>query len=443
MTDPARTFAVIAGAAGLVLAIAMPPGAAPDEMRHLSRVFLMSEGSFGVPGMRQPRAMVPKSIPELHRAIEGDYHLAPPPHTVREMAAFLALPLDVERRTGIANAGTYPPIVYLPQLAGVAPGRWLELSPAALVYLGRLTSLTAWIALTAFAIRLAPARRWTLAALSLTPMAVASAASISADPMTNAATLLLAVVVARAAVRAGPLAASERHALLGAAFFVSVVKPGYWPLAAAALAIPPARCGGRARQLALAAALAAAIAIPSLLWIWFAARTDPAAPIAGADPAGQLRFVLSDPLGFAAILLRTLAQGMGVYWRTFVGELGPLIVKLPTVFYVLWAAGLIAAVALDGPPAPIAREGRIWLGAAFAISIVTMFAMAYLGWNAVGNPLIMGVQGRYWAPALPLLAFALPSWSRDIPESARLAVIGVAAASLAAAVAAIASVYYR
>jgi hypothetical protein len=38
-------------------------------------------------------------------------------------------------------------------------------SVAALVYLGRLTSL-AWIALTALAIHLGPARRWTLAALA-------------------------------------------------------------------------------------------------------------------------------------------------------------------------------------------------------------------------------------------------------------------------------------
>ncbi len=444
MKDPARVFAIVAGVAGLALALAMPPGAAPDETRHLSRVFLMSEGRFGVPGMQPPRAFVPRSIPELYRGIEGEDYHTPPKHTIGEMADLLATPLDPDRRVGIANAGTYPPTVYLAQLVGVAPGRWLGLAPAALIYLGRLASLAAWIALTALAIHLAPARRWTLALLSLTPMAVAGAASISADPATNAATLLFAVCAARAAAGTGALAAAERNALLGTALLVGAVKPGYAPLALAALAIPPARFGGRrSAQLALAGGVAAAMIVPSVGWLLWAQQSEPAPPITGADPVAQLRSVLADPLGFAAILGRTIGHGMLVYWKTFVGELGPLIVKLPPVFYALWAVLLAAVVALDGPPLPIGRAARGWLGAAFALSIVAMFGMAYLGWNPVGAPTIAGVQGRYWAPALPMLAFAIPSARAPLPPLARSAIAIVAAASAVAAIAAIGTVYYR
>jgi len=442
VNDPARVFAILAGVAGLALAFAMPPGAAPDETRHLSRVVLMSEGSFGVPGLRPPRASVPKSIPELHRAIEGPDFRAPPRRTIGELAALAATPLDPDRRVGIANAGTYPPIVYVPQLVGVAPARWLGLGPAMLIYAGRLTSLAAWIALTWLAIRLAPARRWTLALLSLTPMAVAGAASISADPATNAACLLFAVIAARAAAGADALATRERNALLGAALLVGVVKPGYWPLALAALAIAPARCGGRARQLALAAAAGAAMLVPSVGWLLLAQQSEPAPPIAGADPVAQLRFVLGDPFGFAAILGRTLWHGLPTYWTTFVGELGPLIVKLPAVFYALWAVLLAAVVALDAPPLAIDRAARGWLGAAFALSILAMFAMAYLGWNPVGDPAIQGVQGRYWAPAVPMLVLASPAAGAALPRAVQWTLIGVAGASFAATVGAIFAVYY-
>jgi uncharacterized membrane protein len=442
VNDPARVFAILAGVAGLALAFAMPPGAAPDETRHLSRVFLMSEGVFGVPGLRPPRASVPKSIPELHRAIEGPDFRAPPKRTIGELAALAETPLDPDRRVGIANAGTYPPIVYVPQLVGVAPARWLGLGPAVLIYAGRLTSLAAWIALTWLAIRLAPARRWTLALLSLTPMAVAGAASISADPATNAACLLFAAVAARAAVGAGAIATPERNALLGAALLVGVVKPGYWPLALAALAIAPARCGGRARQLALAVAVGAAMLVPSIGWLLFAQQSEPAPPIAGADPVAQLRYILGDPFGFAAILGRTLWHGMPIYWTTFVGELGPLIVKLPMVLYALWALLLVAVVALDGPPLAIDRAARGWLGAGFALSILAMFAMAYLGWNPVGDPAIQGVQGRYWAPAVPMLVFALPAAQGSLPAAVRGAIPVVAGVSAVAAVVAAYSVYF-
>jgi uncharacterized membrane protein len=442
---PEHVFATIALVAGLLLAFAMPPGAAPDETRHLSRVYAMSEGIFRVPGTKPPRVMIPKSIPDLYRAANGTEWPKPPPaRTISEMASFLDQPLDPSLRVGIANAGTYPPTVYLPHLLGVAPGRWLELAPAALVYLGRVTSLLAWIALTALAIRVAPARKWTLAMLSLTPMSVASAASISSDPMTNAAALLFAVIVLRSICADGPLARAETRWLYGGALLLAMVKPGYWPLALATLAIPRVRVGGHARRFALAAGVAATAALPSFVWLIVAQGNAPAPPAEGADPVAQLGFVLGHPLAFVGIFASTLVLTLPVYWKTFVGELGPLIVKLPPFVYALWAIALTGVIIADGPSPPaLAREGRAWLAVAFAATIVAVFTMAYLGWNPVGERVIRGVQGRYWAPAVPMLVFALPASDHSLPERWRWPLLGVAAVSLISALGAVWGVYYR
>ncbi len=445
MKRPEHVFAAIAVVAGLLLAFAMPPGAAPDETRHLSRVYAMSEGIFRVPGTKPPRVMIPKSIPDLYRAVNGNEWPKPPPaRAISEMASFLDQPLDPSLRVGVANAGTYPPTVYLPHLIGVAPGRWLELAPAALIYLGRVTSLLAWIALTALAIRLAPARKWTLAMLSLTPMSVASAASISSDPMTNAAALLFAVLVMRSVCTRGPLSRAETRGLYGGALLLAMVKAGYWPLALATLAIPRARVGSRASRFALAAGVVATALVPSIVWLIVAQGNAPAPPSEGADPVAQLGFVLGHPFAFAGTLTRTIALTMPVYWTTFVGELGPLLVKLPAFVYALWAIALVAMITADGPlPPALAREGRAWLAVAFAATIAVVFTMAYLGWNAVGERVIRGVQGRYWAPAVPMLVFALPAWERALPERWRPALFGVAAISLVSALGAVWDVYYR
>lgn len=445
MNRPEHVFAAIAVVAGLLLAFAMPPGAAPDETRHLSRVYAMSEGIFRVPGTKPPRVMIPKSIPDLYRAVNGTEWPKPPPaRTISEMVSFLDQPLDPSLRVGIANAGTYPPTVYLPHLLGVTPGRWLELAPAALVYLGRVASLLAWIALTALAIRLAPARKWTLALLSLTPMSVASAASISSDPMTNAAALLFAVIVMRSVCADGPLARAETRWLFGGALLLAMVKPGYWPLALATLAIPRARVGSRAHHFALAAGVVATAALPSIVWLIVAQGNAPAPPLEGADPVAQLGFVLGHPFAFAGILARTIALTMPVYWKTFVGELGPLLVKLPAFVHALWAIALVAVIVADGPSLPaLAREGRAWLAVAFAATIAVVFTMAYLGWNPVGERVIRGVQGRYWAPAVPMLVFALPAWDRTLPERWRFALFGVAVISLISALGSVFATYYR
>jgi uncharacterized membrane protein len=440
VNDPARVFAAIAIGAGLVFAVVMPPGAAPDETRHLSRVFLISEGFLAVPGAAR-RAEVPKSIPELHRSLETRRWPEPPERrSAAEIASYLDQPLDPDRRAGIANAGTYPPFVYLPQLPGVLIGRWLELSPAALIYLGRATSLLVWVAATALAIRLAPARRWALVLLSLTPMAVAGAASISADPMTLAMALLFTAVTLRAAGGSGPLARGERIAIVAAALAVSQGKPGYWPLALLALALPQARFDGRARWLAFAAVVAAATTLPSLAWIAHAQASAPALPVQGSDPGGQAAFVLGDPLGFAAVLIRTVRVFAASWYTTYVGELGTLAVTLPAVVYLAWGAAFTAALAADGPPL---ATSRVWPVAAFASSAVAVLGLAYLGWNAVGKEVVAGVQGRYFAPAVPALVLALPAWRRSLPPGLRTALVSAAAAILLVAVAAAIAVYYR
>jgi len=444
LRSPERVFAAIAIGAGLLLVVVMPPGAAPDETRHLSRVFLISEGTLAVPGAARARAEVPKSIPEMHRSLETTRWPDPPQQrTAAEMASLLRQPLDPERRAGIANAGTYPPFAYLPQLPGVTLGRWLGLAPAALIYLGRLGSLLAWVAATALAIRLAPARRWTLALLSLTPMAVASAASISADPVTSAAALLFTAVTLRAAAGHGPLAGGERAAILATALGVALSEPGYAPLALVALAIPPARCGGRGKQLAFAAFVAATMVLPSLAWIAHAQASAPALPVQGSDPDGQIAFVLADPAGFAAILLRTLRVSAASWYTSYVGELGSLIVPLPAAVYVGWGAAFAAALVADGPPLALARGARAWLVAAFAGSAALVLALAYVGWNAVGKDVVAGVQGRYFAPAVPALVLALPSWRRPLPDALRAALALASVAILLAAVAAVVGVYYR
>jgi len=443
VTDPVRVFALVAAIAGTALTCALPPSAAPDESRHLSRVYLMSEGHFGVPGTVPPRRTVPKSIPDLYRAVEGSDFRHPPRRKLGQLAALFAQPLEPERRVGVANAGTHPPLVYLPHLVGVTIGRWLDLAPAALIWLGRLGSLAAWTLLTALAIGLAPARRWTLALLSLSPMAVASAASVSADPITSAVALLFSVLVVRAICGEGPLAGRERNALLGGALLLGLVKPGYAPLALAALAIPAARTGGTVRKLALVAGVVAAIAIPTLLWLFHAQAQAPTPATPNADVRAQLAGILANPAGFAAVLWETL-RGFGTsYWTSGIGELGPLIVKLPLVVYVAFTALLLATIALDGPPAPLSAAQRGWLAAGASLAVLAVFVFAYLGWNDVGAPFVAGVQGRYLTPALPLLVFALPAARDPLPERFRQALVAGVAITFVVTLVAVLGTYYR
>lgn len=442
---PERAYLALASAFGIGFLVAVPPGAAPDETPHLSRVFVISEGHLEVPGEHTAPLGIPRSLPDLHRAVNGEtWPPDVPPRTPAAMAALLRQPLAPSVRVRLHNAGTYPAVAYAPQLPGVWLGRALELAPAALVYLGRAGSLAVSIALGWLAIRVCPVRRWTLVLLATTPMALATAASVSADPLSCSAALLFVALVARSAFgREGPLARGEVCALLASALLLSLTKIGSQPLAALVLLIPAERSGGRAGQLALAASVVAAACVPSAIWLAVvrAAAPPPASP--GADPAAQLQGILADPLAYLGVLATTTATQTLEWYRTFVGVLGPLAVSLPGAIYAAYAGAFALAAIGDGPPPAALTAGRRALClAVFGACIAATLTLGYLGWNQVGAPLIRGVQGRYFIPAAPVLFLALPSARRELAPAARHALLAVAAAGGVAGIAAVLARYW-
>ena len=71
----------------------------------------------------------------------------------------------------------------------------------------------------------------------------------------------------------------------------------------------------------------------------------------------------------------------------------------------------------------------------FLFGVLGILGLAYLGWCRVGQALVHGVQGRYFAPFVPLLLLALPArGGRLPPELSGWATAVVAAVALSSAV---------
>jgi Predicted membrane protein (DUF2142) len=96
-----------------------------------------------------------------------------------------------------------------------------------------------------------------------------------------------------------------------------------------------------------------------------------------------------------------------------IGVLAWLDFILPESIYLLWSAALVAACVgdmlghKDEAPGPAPLDAVIVLCAATA-SIFIIFIFQYLTWTLFGNAVVLGVQGRYFLPMLPLTALALP-----------------------------------
>ena len=408
---PAPAFLALSLAFGAAFLAVTPPLEAPDEGRHLMRAFLISEGTFlaeRIPG-EVASVEVPRSLLEMKA------RLAPTaarrerrPHDLALLRAELYEPLAPEDRVRIALPSLYSPLPYLPQALGVALGRALGAPPVAFVWLGRALNLAFYAGCVFTALRIAPAHGLAFALLALTPMALFEASSLAADGPANALAFLFAGAVLRAAdPRRPPVAAREIALLAVLASALALTKQAYAPLAAAVLAVPPARYRSRRAWLGGVAGVTGTAALAAGLW--FAALRGLELPklTYASDPAGQLRFLAEHPLEALAVPIRTALPRIGVWLRTFVGVLGSLDVPLPGAVYAIHPLVLLAVAALDGRGSPVRGVGRLALLGVASATALAVLLLAYVGWTRPGDTVVRHVQGRYFIPLAPFVAAAL------------------------------------
>lgn len=408
---PARVFLIAALGFGIPLVFVSPPLTAPDEGRHMARIYTLAVGQLRLPAGADSR--IPRSLVTLSDGID---RLWPPlqPRVQRPRRVLRPLwnqPLRPDVQVPVRNLATYGPLAYTPQVLGFALGRAFEAPPIALVYLGRIANLLAWAFVVAAALRLTPRCGWAFAALALLPMSLFLAASLSADAPANALALLLVASVLRAGFGPGAHLSPRDVGLmcLSAALF-GLTKGGYWLMAGLPLLIPGARFRSPRERWAVLAAVAIAAVVPSGLWFAGAQASGYTEAGLGADWAAQLEFVLSHPFGYAGIFATSWLETGGAYLKTFLGVLGRLDVVLPTWTYAFLTASLLALPLLEARDLDtLDTRRRLWLMAIFALCTGTVFTMIYLSGNAVGAPSIRGVQGRYLLPLAPLLLVALPA----------------------------------
>jgi hypothetical protein len=411
--EPRRVFLTLCLLAGASLALLIPPLASPDERSHLARAYLIAEGTLLPPAdTPSARASFPRSFVALDRRLALQPAGVPPRKFRRaEIAALFDQPLRPDARVPALALSYYTPLAYLPQAAAMALLRPFEPAPVLLAYAGRLANLAAYAALGWLALALAPVGRWPLCLLLLLPMAVSGAASLSCDGTTLAVAALFAALASRAAWGPEPLAdARTRGALAASGAALGLAKPGYWLVAALALWIPARRFPDTPARVRALASVAAAVAVPYLLWGGVLAAHGVSAIHPPADPPAQLACLARAPWELAAVLGRTLAEGFAGYVEGFVGILGRLCVHLPTP---LWMAAplVLAGAALAEPRSATGPGARACAGLAalFAAGVALVFLLAYVSVNPPGSPYVNGVQGRYLLPLAPIALLAIPA----------------------------------
>ncbi len=423
---------------GLLFVFANPPMQAPDENQYFLRAYAISEGHFDFDAARA----YPDDVASLYNSIPGAWVNA---HTsqglrvnaqsggqeaytnrgyalkqygedgaVQGIAESFAAYFAGQNTQTVTEPVSFLVLPFLPQALGMAAARLLGLAALGCLYGGRIANLAVYTALCWLALQMAGRCRPALLCVMLLPTSLFMGASLSYDAYLLGCYYLMIALLTR---RRWDTRAA--WAYLAACVAVNIAKPYLnllWALLP--LCLPRARYAAKGKRWAWTAGMLGGAAAVTLLTEWygrvFRFHYEVIARMGGqdVDQLAQLRFILSNPLRFLAVLWGTLYENQG-----FIGQLGLFgwkdmpIDALSVLCPALLAAGIfLSAPSMAGPEAEPLREarrtGRLLAAFALLYAAGAMTAM-YITYTPVAMVRIVGLQARYFLPVFGLLALPL------------------------------------
>ena len=412
-------FLLFATIFGVVLVFILPPlGGNGDEYYHFQRIIAIANGH-----ILNEQVLVPKGIIEFIK--EGisffNAHLQPFGFSLAEWHKMADIKLDAEYlETSYPNIITYHnPFAYLPQVIVAKLCFWFELSPLVLFYLARLAGLFTSVFLTFIAIKKIPSHKYALCALALLPSVAVLRSNLIADTMTNGFAFLFIAYALREISGVGLIKTKTiiKLAIIGG--FLVQCKIVYVCLLFLVLAIPKKRFSSNLYRLFAVFAIIIPSIVLSLIYVIITKKTS----FVGisyhtwggdANPDAQVAFILSHPIEYIEIFLRTIFVTSAIPMAMLEIFNSFAVVSLPPFAVVIILYLLILAITSD-----ISKQVEYGKLLVLVIIMIFMFTgltatMLYIQWNGVAQPIIKGIMGRYFIPFLPLLLLFMPKLDKPI-----------------------------
>jgi uncharacterized membrane protein len=336
-------------------------------------------------------------------------------HSIRER--MLALKRDSQRQPPLArrkfvefpSSGIYPPGLYLPQSLGIRISRLLSDRVYVWFYSARVCNALCAVLLIFLALRLAPGYELLLLLPAVLPMSLSQMATVSSDASIFGLTTLFIALCIRFLNKDNFLI---RSGLVLSLLLLVMGKPVHLALGLLLLLAHKRLGWRRAISFCLLAVGVAIIFYAG--WSFVIKRFFSLAGEAhGQNPAAQIHFITLHPISFLRVLLVTLRHGAVFLSREMIGVLGWEVLVFPAWFYL--AVACLLAIILFIVFFNCKKVGvfNLAVGSLAASGLVMgVLLAAYILWTPPRFHFIIRLQGRYFIPALAILATLSPPFSR-------------------------------
>ena len=307
------------------------------------------------------------------------------------------------------------PLAYVPQALGFTLARILGLNSIALLYLGRFFNLLLFAAVGALTIKRLPFGKNVFFGVSILPMSLHLAASLSYDVVILAFTGYFTAVCLDLAYKAETVKVPDVIALAVVMAVMGPCKMVYGAIAGFCLLIPVKKFGNWGKWTVSAAAVLgsflAAMAVVNLRTVaMYTQESD--SYVAWAEEAGySFAELIHQPVRVLQLFYNTVAwQGESLYSGMLGESLGNRDAVLNTPYVViLMLTACLVLLALKKPGEEIFMKikERLWIWFICLVIFAALMFSMLLAWTPKSSNMVQGVQGRYMLPLLPVFLLTL------------------------------------
>ncbi len=407
-------------ASGLLFCFAFPPMKVPDESYHYISTFWIADALTGNGSLASSDVLLRADDWLLHSQLNSATVSSNDYLTV--VNGFSLFCTDSSSRLVSAYSftlGAVNPTAKIPTVIALLLAKALNLGAYPTFYLGRLFSLAFFVACAYLAFRVAPKGKSLIVFVSLLPMTLHLAASYSYDCGIIAYSLLIFAFLMRGFFgEDGSIGTKGVVLYCLVSALLAPCKVIYCLISFLGLLVPSSKFSEtKLSRISKAALLVASVAVIGLI------RLSSIAELATGSEVSQrgtetghfytLSQIVSNPVQSFRMLLATLDVLGDFYWASMLGStLGWLQEELVMPYFIMLpylGMGVLCCFESKDEDARLPRRDAVIFVLAFALISFAAILSMWTGHTFDTETVVMGVQGRYFLPALPILLFALRS----------------------------------
>lgn len=405
-----KIFILITLVFGFFYTLTLPPFQSVDEGMHFYRTYQISQGRFIAQNIDgKVGDYLPKDLSEFYKSYEPFIKNIDRKQTldnIKKDFKYIADDNDLVF-TQFTNTALYSPVCYVSQLPGVLVGKMLKLPLVGIYYLGRLSNLISYCFLIFLALKLAPFFRLPMFLLALMPMSLSLAGAYTCDVAVLGLNFIWMAMILRL-LEKDECQRKDIIWMSVIAFLITLSK-SYILLLPLVFLIPMSKFKNKKDYiLSLCLILIAALTAGA---IWYLSSKGLKLDMneVFADSAMQKLFIMSHPFEFIGVLIKTFFVKTPRLYITMIGVLGWQDTKLDWITYIVYPVLLYFAVFADTSKFILNRWQKLIVLADLLFGIVLTYTSLYIMWSPVGNPVVMGLNGKYFIPLMiPFLLLFKP-----------------------------------